>query len=296
MDALRHAVLKMAAWTARRLPSKVRTALYRLGPATGLIRGALNQAAPQGRTKVEIAAGLLQGSHFELDLQEEKDLWLGNYETALQAWLPSWIQSGMVVYDVGANIGYLTVAFAQLVGPKGSVYAFEPLPENQIRLEQAVADNNLEERIRVIEAAVGAGGQRARFLVHASGGMGKLAGSYGRDTAYASQIEVEVCTLDDYVLGGQAPAPDWVKVDVEGGEGAVLQGANQLLKEVRPSWLVEIHGPEAGKQTLQLLQEADYRLWTIGQQLRSVLDPDHLDWKAYLLALPEERAENILHG
>ena len=286
--------MRLAAWTARKLPPRIRTALYRLGPVTGLLRGALNQAAPQGRAEVEIAAGLLRGSRFQLDLQEEKDLWLGNYETELQRWLPEWIRPGMVVYDVGANIGYLTVAFARLVGPSGSVHAFEPLPENQARRKGAVAVNNLAERVRIIEAAVGAVRQRAKFLVHASGGMGKLAGSFGRDAAYASQIEVEVNTLDEYVFGGQAP--DWVKVDVEGGEAGVLQGGRRLLKEVRPGWLIEIHGPEAGEQTLQLLRGAGYKLWAIEEQLRPVADADNLGWKAYLLSLPEERAESILHG
>ncbi len=97
----------------------VKRGLYRFRPLAGLLRGALNRAAPQGFTPVVVAAGGLQGLSLSLDLQEEKDYWLGTYEPDLQAAVAELVQPGMLVYDVGANIGYISLLLARRVGESG---------------------------------------------------------------------------------------------------------------------------------------------------------------------------------
>ena len=281
-------VLTLAEKISNLIPNSLRRGLYRLGPLTRAIRGTLNRAAPEGLTKVRVAAGPLKGSDFHLDLQFEKDLWLGTYETPLLNLLPSLISPGAIVYDVGANLGYLTVAFGRLVGAEGSVHAFEPLPANVKRLQRSIKDNDLDERVMVVEAAVADKSGKATFLVHRSGGMGKLEGSWGRQARYPQRIETKVLALDQYIEQGEHVPPQWVKVDVEGGEGAVLRGAGDLLRAARPSWLIEIHGPEAAADVWEQLEAADYLLYSVARPGHRVASLAELDWKAYLMALPQE--------
>ncbi len=127
-------LLSFAAWTSRQLPMPVKRGLYHFRPLAGLLRRALNRAAPHGATQVVVAAGGLQGLSLSLDLQQEKDYWLGTYEPDLQAAIAELVKPGMRVYDVGANIGYISLLLARRVGETGHVYAFEALPANLERL------------------------------------------------------------------------------------------------------------------------------------------------------------------
>ncbi|MBN2550389.1 MAG: hypothetical protein JXB15_14595, partial [Anaerolineales bacterium] len=127
---MKKAILSLAAWTARVLPMPVKRLVYRFQPLARLVRGSLNRAVPQGLTAVEVAAGGLAGVQLYLDLQTEKDYWLGTYEPELQAAVERWVRPGMVIYDVGANIGYISLLLARQTGLEGRIFAFEALPDN----------------------------------------------------------------------------------------------------------------------------------------------------------------------
>jgi len=121
-------LLKSAAWAARVLPASVKRCLYRTPWLARFTRRTLNAAAPVGLSEVTVAAGVLRGLRMKLDLQTEKDYWLGTYEPGLQEAARQLIQPGMVVYDVGANIGYISLIAARLAGENGHVYSFEAHP------------------------------------------------------------------------------------------------------------------------------------------------------------------------
>ena len=284
-QASRSWVIRTAAWVAGKLPGGAREALYRLGPLTGLIRRALSSAAPKGMSEIQVAAGPLQGVTLVLNLEEEKDLWLGNYELALWEAAKLLVQPGMTIFDVGANIGYMSLGLARLVGSGGRVIAIEPLPENVKRLHAHLALNNdLAERVKVIEAAAGEGPGRASFLVHASGGMGKLEDASGRQGAYDGQIEVSVVSLDSLVFDRGLPVPGLIKLDVEGGEALALLGARRLIRDARPVLFIEFHGPQAASQCWDMLIEEAYRVRRMGPGLPLVEKPGQLGWKAYVVA------------
>ena len=109
MRLLKTAILNIAALAARLLPASLKKQLYRSSLLARSIRRSLNTAAPSGVTPVLIAGGSIRGLTMALDLQKEKDYWLGTYEPELQAALERFIQPGDVVYDVGANIGYISL-------------------------------------------------------------------------------------------------------------------------------------------------------------------------------------------
>ena len=106
----------------------------------------------------------------------------------------------------------------------GKVYAFEALPDNVERLRRNVELNGFNDRVSIFPGAVAAGAGEVKFLVHFSGGMGKAAGSAGRDEQYLREIIVPGISLDEFVFAQGNPPPQAVKMDIEGGEVLALPG------------------------------------------------------------------------
>lgn len=280
-------LMKMAAWAARALPAPVKRWLYKVPFLARFIRRSLNEAVPEGITEVTIAAGVLEGLCMALDLHTEKDYWLGTYEPDLQAAARQIIKPGMVVYDVGANIGYISLMAARLVENQGKVFSFEALPANIIRLNQNVDLNAMQERVQVVHAAVVDKTDEVSFLAHASGAMGKALGSAGRDEHYTQTIRVQGIALDDFVYINGNPEPAVIKMDIEGGEGMALAGMPRLLKEARPVLLIELHGEEAARQVWGCLKANGYTLRPMRKGAPAIRSLSELDWKAYVIATPD---------
>jgi FkbM family methyltransferase len=288
---MRKSLLAFAAWIAGLLPGPFRTGLYRVPGLAPLLRRMLNRAAPQGLSEVRIAAGGLAGYTLQLDLQTEKDYWLGTYEPELEQAAGRLVPPGAVVYDVGANIGYTALLLAKAAGQGGRVYAFEALPDNLARLQRNVALNGMTDRIRVVPAAVTQATGPVRFLVHASGGMGKVEGSAGRtDETYPSELLVEGLSLDDFVFGQGNPPPQVIKMDIEGGEVLALPGMRRVLQEARPRLLMELHGPESARAAWEALGAAGYEISWMRPGFPAVPSLQALGWKAYIIARPQSAA------
>lgn len=278
-------LLSLAAAAARWLPTPVKNALYRLGPISRSLRGALNRAAPGGLSEFVVAGGGLTGTKLFLELQTEKDYWLGTYEPELQRAIEDWVRPGTVAYDIGANIGYVSLLLARRVGGHGKVFAFEPLPTNQERLKKNLSLNS-NFQIAVISKAIADKSSKVSFLVHDSGGMGKVAGSLGKDRGYEQSITVDAISIDDFVYKDKKPAPDLIKLDIEGGEVLALQGMQKLLKEKRPLLLIELHSIEAGKSAWRILTSSNYALHWMRKGYPKIENLEALGRKAYVLARP----------
>lgn len=146
---------------------------------------------------------------------------------------------GTVAVDVGAWLGPWTRALSRRAA---HVHAFEPQPALAARLRRVVAPN-----VTVHEAAVGASPGVARLVIdHASGrdSLSHLArtGEGSEGGATVEHVEVDVVRLDDLDLGEVG----FLKVDVEGHEGEVLDGAVGLLERCRPVVLVEVEQRHLG--------------------------------------------------
>jgi FkbM family methyltransferase len=279
-------LLSLVSFINRLLPGGVKKRLYHLGPVTRGIRLALNRISPSGYTPVVVSAGGLAGAKLWLDLQSEKDYWLGTYEVDLQQAIRQQLQPGWVVYDVGANIGYISLLLARAVGPQGQVHAFEALPENLERLRHHVGANGLETRVRVNAVAVAAESGPVTFLIGPSGSMGKVSGSAGREGQHRSAIQVESISLDDYIYRLGNPPPQAIKMDIEGGEVLALKGMGRILAEARPLVFLELHGPQAARVAWDTFNQAGYKICRMQPDLPQVTALKDLDWKAYLVAVP----------
>ena len=160
---MRKLTLKIAALAAKILPNSLKQAIYKNKSLAGLIRRGLNRAAPTGLTQVRIAAGDLAGYSILLDMQVDKDYWLGTYEPELQAALRELVPPGAIIYDVGANIGYVSLLLAKASGETGKVYGFEALPENAERWHKNMVLNGMETRLRSLRRSSHTGERTCTF-------------------------------------------------------------------------------------------------------------------------------------
>ncbi len=172
------------------------------------------------------------------------------------------IRPGFTVFDVGTHIGYISLYFAYLVGRAGRVHSFEPGENNLPYTRRNLAGHA---NITVVEKALGAEPGRATlYLEDLSGQNNSLVQSYkglalssgSAVRAHVREVSVEVSTLDTYVASTGA-VPDFVKIDVEGFELGVLQGADDVLRNRRPMWMVETAG-ESADAVLALFRSHGY--------------------------------------
>jgi FkbM family methyltransferase len=129
--------------------------------------------------------------------------------------------------DVGANIGYFTCLMSKLAGPAGKVLAIEPEPQNLALLQQNIKLNDLT-NVMVHSCALGASEGSAMLGLYKPSNRGRHSIV---DTDAKTQIKVPVRTLDELAKTSAANIKSWsfVKIDVEGYEGFVLDGAKETL-------------------------------------------------------------------
>jgi FkbM family methyltransferase len=166
----------------------------------------------------------------------------GSIERPVQDALEGLLRPGSVFFDVGANVGFLTLIGAKLVGDRGVVYAFEPVPANTAALRRNVRLNGFANVILIEKAISSAPGREKLILAVDSGGAALAVADRPPDEAGA--MDVEVTSIDALIQDGQARPPAVVKVDVEGAEIQVLQGMAATLDRCRPAVLYELDGPD----------------------------------------------------
>ena len=164
-----------------------------------------------------------------------------DYEAEVVSYLRERVRPGEVCVDVGAHVGFYVLQMARWIGPGGRVVAFEPNPTARAVLESNVALNGLASRVTIESAAAGAA-SGAADLFHAgeASGLSRL-GAPNPASASGAVVKVEVITLDDY-CAARALTPDWIRIDAEGAELAVLEGAAGLLANSPVQVVVEMHG------------------------------------------------------
>jgi FkbM family methyltransferase len=177
--------------------------------------------------------------------------WLGFNELAKRRVFARHVQTGLVVYDVGANVGSYTILAACLVGRPGQVVAFEPLPENVEYLQRHVSINRLC-NVEIVPKAVSDFDGDTWFEPTTDRVLGQI-NPHG-------SIRVPCITLDGVVAGGRVRKPDCIKIDVEGGEAAVLRGALRLLETYHPVVFVATHGAGADKECRAILSDRGYSI------------------------------------
>jgi len=165
------------------------------------------------------------------------------------------LEPGQVIFDVGANIGYYTLLASLRVGSGGKVFAFEPSPRNISYLHRHLVLNGAS-NVVVVPAACSDRNSLAVFEQNAACAEGRLAApgatAEGTDLALAATVTIDgVVSLTGYV-------PDVLKIDVEGAEEQVLQGAIATLRSARPTLILAVHSEAAHVACMAVLQPLGY--------------------------------------
>jgi FkbM family methyltransferase len=173
-------------------------------------------------------------------------------ETSTLAAFSGLLRDGGVVIDVGANIGFYSLAAALDVGIAGRVLAFEPNAGAAARLRENVAINGLN-NVTVVQAAAGARDGTITFHLATDSEASSL---YAAGDDVATTVTVPIVTLDQYLAGAGIGQVDVLKLDAEGAEIDVLAGARLLLSRPdAPSVIVEANPVTlraAGRSTADL--------------------------------------------
>lgn len=150
----------------------------------------------------------------------------GTWEPDETEWLVRTVQPGDTFVDAGANIGYYTVIAARLVGESGKVYAFEPDPKNFELLRKNVRANGLTNVVLEPRALSNAPGTIKLFLARDNKGDHRI---YQPEGESRPSVDVEAVRLDEY-LRAAGRKLDVLKVDTQGAEGLILEGASGALE------------------------------------------------------------------
>lgn len=161
----------------------------------------------------------------------------GRWEPWIEKIIAAAVKPGMTFLDVGANFGYYTLLGAAWVGAAGKVYSFEANPQIYKHLRKSVSINGFDDRVTLHNLAVHAEETTLRFSYtdEYSGGGSTMGGPQG-----SHQVEVRAAPLDK--LLASVPKVNVMKVDVEGAEPYVFQGARALMdRSPDLTLIVEFH-------------------------------------------------------
>jgi FkbM family methyltransferase len=166
----------------------------------------------------------------------------GFWEMWLTIFVARIARPGMVAVDIGANFGYYTLILADLVGEAGHVYAVEPNPATAIALRRSVRLNVPGDRTTVIEAAAGAadGGQSLLYAPHGEPKNAMIIASSNEVSASAGTVyTVSEVTVD--AIAAKRGRIDFIKIDAEGAEQAIIAGALKTLAGDKPHLVLEFN-------------------------------------------------------
>jgi FkbM family methyltransferase len=206
----------------------------------GRLRGRL-PVADEG----ERIVGFPGGMRLRLELEEslQRDFLFGLYDRHELRLLRRFLAPGGDMLDVGAHIGMYTVAAALVLRDRGRALAFEPNPEARRQLEANLALNGCT---NVIVSSQAVSDRAGEAVLHVPSTSDPSYSSLGEGRfAEGEPVAVETTTLDEAAVS-RGLTPAFVKVDVEGGELAVLDGATRTIEAHRPVLLVEV-GTESGR-------------------------------------------------
>lgn len=246
---LRSLTLKAAQLT----PTFVKNLVHRNRMLDRFSRKAFQGAMGADGDIVTIESGPLAGVKLAVSEHISHAHVSGTYEAATQRAIDSVLKPDFVCYDLGASIGYLSLLMATRTN---QVFAFEPAPHAQAEIRKHLAANNLS-NVTIIPSPVSDCERTVEFSL--------------TDNAYGSRItttatdwpslKLKTITLDDFIT--THPFPDFLKMDVEGEEGRVFEGARSILKERKTIFCCELHSTEAAQHVERILHEFNYKIETL---------------------------------
>lgn len=199
---------------------------------------------------VPILQGRLRGKKWIIG-SSNIECGLGSYEYEKRILFEKMISKSSVVYDIGAHVGFYTLLASELVGREGKVIAFEPVPRNLKYLKRHLVINHCTNVI-VIEAAVSDKFGISFFSENPCSMIGHL--------SEEGNLMVKTVSIDELIKRDMIPAPDYIKIDIEGAEMLALKGAKSTLSNFSPKIFLATHSPKIHLDCCNFLTSFGYKL------------------------------------
>ena len=185
------------------------------------------------------------GTQLALDLGDglQSDLYYGLHERVERDLVSSLLSPGAVFFDLGAHVGYYTIAAAQIVGSSGEVHAFEPLPSNATLLEMSIQANGFK-NVHLNRIAVSDTTGQVTLQVPTSVAHGREASGFPTIMGFfqaADSLTVATTSVDEYVTARHLQRLDLIKMDIEAAEVLALRGMLKTLTTRQPRLLCEVN-------------------------------------------------------
>ena len=195
------------------------------------------------------AAGLLDRPWVRAAYERTYLVYKALIEAGSVTLLRQWVRPNTSVIDVGANVGFFTVRFARWTSGEGKVFALEPEILNYQRLRRTLARSKVDTRVEAIQMAAAEVTGEVLLQINPYNPADHRLGSSG--------IRVPATTIDDLLREQGWPVVSLIKIDVQGAEPRVLEGARETIVKFRPAIFVEIHDESlrrSGATARELLQ------------------------------------------
>jgi FkbM family methyltransferase len=227
-------------------------------------------------------------------------LFCGGFEISECSFVESLLRPGMVVLDIGAHNGLYTLLASKCVGPNGRVFAFEPSPRERKALRWNIRLNRCK-NVVIEDLALGNGeGEDSLYVVqgHETGCNSLRPPALSGIT---TAVPVRVNSLDQWLTTNKVKTVDFIKLDVEGGELSVLQGAQRLLESApRPVILAEVQDIRTkpwdypAREIIRHLSSKGYKWFSLtADGAVSPLDVHAETFDGNFVAIPGERLDSL---
>lgn len=161
-----------------------------------------------------------------------------NYEPATFAFLRQNLKPGATALDLGAHMGLFSVAMSQIVGKDGRVFSFEPTVSTRNVLKEVIKINGCDHNVEVRGEAVSR--RKGKLYFYDTGNEVSNANSLIQTDKSLDKIEVDTIGLDEFAAE-RGVKIDCLKIDVEGAELDLLEGAKNVFTKMRPVALLSLH-------------------------------------------------------
>jgi FkbM family methyltransferase len=239
---------RLIAKIAEHIPPRMKTALRGDHSAptrfANIVHGLLNRL-PVNRYPVLSCGGRLNGYRMRVDWKLHRAFVYDSWEPEVTQAIDDRTRAGMTVVDIGAQSGFYTLLLSKRVGSDGRVFAFEPLPANFRILEENMVLNDIQ-NVTVRREAVG--DRSGEISFHFPIEEPSLVAGPVLPTDATGEFLVDCVSLDDFALREKLHI-DLIKMDVEGAEGSVVEGALGTIEQFRPILIIELH--DAGNRPRQ---------------------------------------------
>lgn len=248
------------------------------------------------------------GIRMNLDLSEYLQAHLfvfGSYELPTVRFLRRYLQRHDVVFDVGAQIGYLSLVMGKAAEGGTTIYSFEPETTNAMRLRNNVQLNGLA-NVNIEQCALSDKTGTLKLFLSRDNNAGTHSTVFVEHNVSTDYIEIPATTIDAFVEARSIPRLDLIKIDVEGAELEVILGGTRTLSRLFPVIVMELSdGLQKSRdfttqQLKALLADRGYSSFRIdddGSLRTSPVDEYHLnDNIAFIHSDNMDRARPLIRG